>query len=199
MISALRMRLWFSNTWTSSTRIQITKAPRPRSVRFLGSSRGMSDSEVLPKVVTLNALYSAGLRYIELPSDGPSHLPRQDRRAAPANRAISGSCRTSRIRSRTSRSGSRIHSPRSTAASIVRRRSRSTISTSIASLGVSEQGKFSSFQRNQLWVYRDLSRILDEFVSHYGLGHNFTRKEIDKFLWFYGRERHKAVAAPKAA
>ena len=36
-------------------------------------------------------------------------------------------------------------------------------------------------------IYREFSRVLDDFVAHFQLN-RFSRKEIDKFLWLYGKE-----------
>jgi hypothetical protein len=50
------------------------------------------------------------------------------------------------------------------------------------------QHRFSRFQRNQLKIYPEFSRVVDDFVAHFDLA-RFTRKEIDMFLWLYGKER----------
>jgi hypothetical protein len=52
-----------------------------------------------------------------------------------------------------------------------------------------EKDRFSVFRRNQLVIYREFSRVLDDFVAHFQLN-RFSRKEIDKCLWLYGKERY---------
>lgn len=47
--------------------------------------------------------------------------------------------------------------------------------------------KFSSFKNNDLINYSKYRQIIDSFRYHFQLT-NFSYKEIDKYLWFYGRE-----------
>ena len=46
--------------------------------------------------------------------------------------------------------------------------------------------KFSSFRRSNLKNYTILLEVITQFRRYYGLD-NFTYKELDKFLWYYGR------------
>ncbi len=50
---------------------------------------------------------------------------------------------------------------------------------------------FSNFKQADLKVFRKFKRIIDDFAEYYGLTkHNL--KEIDKFLWIYGKEKFPA-------
>jgi hypothetical protein len=47
--------------------------------------------------------------------------------------------------------------------------------------------KFSKFKNYELNNYSEYRQIIDTFRYHFQLT-NFSYKEIDKYLWFYGRE-----------
>lgn len=47
---------------------------------------------------------------------------------------------------------------------------------------------FTSFRKQDLKDYGSYKRILTDFRTFYGL-QRFTFKELDKFLWMYGREK----------
>jgi len=51
-----------------------------------------------------------------------------------------------------------------------------------------KQFAFQQFQRQQLGVYPDFVRIVDGFRGTFGL-EEFSRKDIDKFLWAEGKRR----------
>ncbi len=48
--------------------------------------------------------------------------------------------------------------------------------------------KFSDFKRTDLKDFRKFKRILDEFIKHFDL-QNHSLREIDNFLWIYGKEK----------
>ncbi|PIR69184.1 MAG: hypothetical protein COU47_03710 [Candidatus Niyogibacteria bacterium CG10_big_fil_rev_8_21_14_0_10_46_36] len=52
--------------------------------------------------------------------------------------------------------------------------------------GYQQQNKFSDFRRSDLKQFREFKRVLNEFRKHYKLSGSL--KEIDKFLWIYGKE-----------
>lgn len=53
------------------------------------------------------------------------------------------------------------------------------------------QDNFSDFRQADLRNFRNFKKIIDDFAEYYGLTkHNL--KEIDKFLWIYGKEKFPA-------
>lgn len=55
-------------------------------------------------------------------------------------------------------------------------------------LAYRRQNKFYDFKNDDLRDFEKLKKIINEFAKHFGLtGHNL--KEIDKFLWIYGKEK----------
>lgn len=46
---------------------------------------------------------------------------------------------------------------------------------------------FAAFKRNQLLDYPNYKKLVEQFRSYYGLT-QFRFKELDKFLWLYGKE-----------
>jgi len=55
-----------------------------------------------------------------------------------------------------------------------------------------KQEKFAAFKREELLVYTRYREILDKFLEHYALK-QFGYKDLDKFLWLYGREVFASV------
>lgn len=47
--------------------------------------------------------------------------------------------------------------------------------------------RFSKFKKSDLKVYKEFLRIVTDFKTHYNLT-NLNLKDIDKFLWIYGKE-----------
>lgn len=56
------------------------------------------------------------------------------------------------------------------------------------------QYHFAEFQRQDLRLYPGYKNIIASFQKRYGLEH-FTFKEMDKFLWFYGKELYSRTGA----
>lgn len=55
-------------------------------------------------------------------------------------------------------------------------------------LAYKRKDNFSDFKQADLKVFRKFKKIIDDFAEFYGLTkHNL--KEIDKFLWIYGKEK----------
>ena len=51
-----------------------------------------------------------------------------------------------------------------------------------------KKDKFSGFKNSELRDFRTFKRVISDFLNHYKLiNHNL--KEIDKFLWIYGKEK----------
>lgn len=50
------------------------------------------------------------------------------------------------------------------------------------------QDKFSNFKQSDLKMFPKFKKIINDFVTHYELT-QYTLKEIDKFLWMYGKEK----------
>ena len=50
-----------------------------------------------------------------------------------------------------------------------------------------KQDKFSVFKQTELRQYKRYKQILEDFKSHYGLS-KFRSKDLDKFLWGYGKD-----------
>ena len=58
-------------------------------------------------------------------------------------------------------------------------------------LAYKRKDNFSDFKQNDLKVFRKFKKIITDFADFYGLTkHNL--KEIDKFLWIYGKEKFPA-------
>lgn len=57
-----------------------------------------------------------------------------------------------------------------------------------------KRDKFTPFRRDDLYDYEKLVRIIRAFQEHYGL-HEFTLREIDKFLWRIGDGLLKSSAS----
>jgi hypothetical protein len=56
-------------------------------------------------------------------------------------------------------------------------------------LAYKQRDNFSDFSQPDLKVFPEFKRIILEFIEFYGLtGHNL--KQIDKFLWMYGKEKY---------
>jgi hypothetical protein len=55
-------------------------------------------------------------------------------------------------------------------------------------LAFNRKFKFCDFKQTDLKDFRKFKRILDEFIKHFDL-QKHSLKEIDKFLWIYGKEK----------
>ena len=56
---------------------------------------------------------------------------------------------------------------------------------------------FSEFKQSDLKYFKKFKNIIQDFVKYYGLKHNL--KEIDKFLWKYGKEKFQAYYEKRTA
>lgn len=55
-----------------------------------------------------------------------------------------------------------------------------------------KQDRFSEFKKSELKDFISFKRIIENFITYYNLSdHNL--KEIDKFLWIYGKEKFPAT------
>jgi len=50
-----------------------------------------------------------------------------------------------------------------------------------------QQDQFTAFKRQELWQYPRYKKIIEYFRDHYALT-QFGFKELDKFLWRYGKD-----------
>ena len=55
-------------------------------------------------------------------------------------------------------------------------------------LAYNHKDSFSRFYKSDLKDFRQFKRIINDFLTFYGLS-NQNLKEIDKFLWIYGKEK----------
>jgi len=55
-------------------------------------------------------------------------------------------------------------------------------------LAYRKQDSFSKFKNSDLKDFPRFKRIIQEFITHYHLT-DFNLKEVDKFLWIYGKEK----------
>ena len=54
-----------------------------------------------------------------------------------------------------------------------------------------KQDHFSEFIKSDLKDFSSFKRIIEDFISYYDLS-DYNLKEIDKFLWIYGKEKFPA-------
>ncbi len=57
--------------------------------------------------------------------------------------------------------------------------------------------KFAAFRKHDLRHYASFVNVVDQFRSHFGLA-EFTRREIDKFLWYEGTTLWRAESKRRA-
>ncbi len=59
-------------------------------------------------------------------------------------------------------------------------------------LAYKRKDNFSDFRQTDLKEFIKFKKIIHDFINYYGLT-KYNLKEIDKFLWFYGKKKFKAL------